>query len=48
VVPGEHAALQICMLGSSGGESAEVAELGRPYVSVSADVVVADTRGAGP
>jgi len=75
VVPGEHAALQIWILGSSGGESAEVAgrnglrfaanyhvspatvleavdgyraafkpsaELDRPYVSVSADVVVAD------
>jgi alkanesulfonate monooxygenase SsuD/methylene tetrahydromethanopterin reductase-like flavin-dependent oxidoreductase (luciferase family) len=77
VVPGEHAALQIWILGSSGGESAEVAghnglrfaanyhvspatvleavdgyraafkpsaELDRPYVSVSADVVVADTE----
>ncbi len=77
VVPGEGAALQIWILGSSGGESAEVAgqrglrfaanyhvspatvleavegyraafrasgELDRPYVSVSADVVVADTR----
>lgn len=75
VVPGEGAALQIWILGSSGGESAEVAgerglrfaanyhvspatvleavdgyraafrpsaELGQPYVSVSADVVVAD------
>ena len=75
IVPGEGAALQIWILGSSGGESAEVAgrgglrfaanyhvspatvleavdgyraafrpsaELGRPYVSVSADVVVAD------
>jgi len=77
VVPGEGAALQIWILGSSGGESAEVAgerglrfaanyhvspatvleavdgyraafkpsaELGRPYVSVSADVVVGDTE----
>jgi alkanesulfonate monooxygenase SsuD/methylene tetrahydromethanopterin reductase-like flavin-dependent oxidoreductase (luciferase family) len=77
VVPGEGAALQIWILGSSGGESAEVAgqrglrfaanyhvspgtvleavegyraafndsgELSRPYVSVSADVVVADTE----
>jgi alkanesulfonate monooxygenase SsuD/methylene tetrahydromethanopterin reductase-like flavin-dependent oxidoreductase (luciferase family) len=76
VVPGEGAALQIWVLGSSGGESAEVAgdrglrfaanyhvspatvleavdgyraafrpsaELDAPYVSVSADVVVADT-----
>ena len=75
VVPGEGAALQVWILGSSGGESAEVAgdrglrfaanyhvspatvleavdgyraafqpsaELHRPYVSVSADVVVAD------
>jgi alkanesulfonate monooxygenase SsuD/methylene tetrahydromethanopterin reductase-like flavin-dependent oxidoreductase (luciferase family) len=75
VVPGEGAALQIWILGSSGGESAEVggqqglrfaanyhvspatvleavdgyraafkasADLDRPYVSVSADVVVAD------
>jgi alkanesulfonate monooxygenase SsuD/methylene tetrahydromethanopterin reductase-like flavin-dependent oxidoreductase (luciferase family) len=74
VVPGEHAELQIWILGSSGGESAEVAgkrglrfagnyhvspatvleavdgyraafrpssELERPYVAVSADVVVA-------
>ena len=74
VVPGEGAALQIWILGSSGGESAEVAgrsglrfaanyhvspatvleavdgyraafqpsaELDRPYISVSADVVVA-------
>jgi alkanesulfonate monooxygenase SsuD/methylene tetrahydromethanopterin reductase-like flavin-dependent oxidoreductase (luciferase family) len=74
VVPGEGAALQVWILGSSGGESAEVAgqrglrfaanyhvspatvleavdgyraafrpsaELDRPYVSVSADVVVA-------
>ena len=73
-VPGEHAAVQVWILGSSGGESAQVAganglrfaanyhvspatvleaaegyraafqpsaELGRPYVSVSADVVVA-------
>jgi alkanesulfonate monooxygenase SsuD/methylene tetrahydromethanopterin reductase-like flavin-dependent oxidoreductase (luciferase family) len=79
VVPGEGAALQVWILGSSGGESAEVAgrnalrfaanyhvspatvleavdgyraafqpsaELDRPYVSVSADVVVADTEGA--
>jgi alkanesulfonate monooxygenase SsuD/methylene tetrahydromethanopterin reductase-like flavin-dependent oxidoreductase (luciferase family) len=79
VVPGEGAALQVWILGSSGGESAEVAgrnglrfaanyhvspatvleavdgyraafqpsaELGRPYVSVSADVVVADNEGA--
>ncbi|HEX5302595.1 MAG TPA: LLM class flavin-dependent oxidoreductase [Streptosporangiaceae bacterium] len=77
VVPGEGAALQIWILGSSGGESAEVAgerglrfaanyhvspatvleavdgyraafrpsaELGQPHVSVSADVVVADTE----
>jgi alkanesulfonate monooxygenase SsuD/methylene tetrahydromethanopterin reductase-like flavin-dependent oxidoreductase (luciferase family) len=77
VVPGEGAALQIWILGSSGGESAEVAgqrglrfaanyhvspatvleavdgyraafnasgELDRPYISVSADVVVADTE----
>ncbi len=77
VVPGEGAALQIWILGSSGGESAEVAgqrglrfaanyhvspatvleavdgyraafkpsaELERPYVSVSADVVVADSE----
>jgi alkanesulfonate monooxygenase SsuD/methylene tetrahydromethanopterin reductase-like flavin-dependent oxidoreductase (luciferase family) len=77
VVPGEGAALQLWILGSSGGESAEVAGanglrfaanyhvspatvleaadgyraafqpsavLGRPYVSVSADVVVADTE----
>jgi alkanesulfonate monooxygenase SsuD/methylene tetrahydromethanopterin reductase-like flavin-dependent oxidoreductase (luciferase family) len=79
VIPGEGAALQIWILGSSGGESAEVAgerglrfaanyhvspatvleavdgyraafkpsaELGRPYVSTSADVVVADTEAA--
>jgi alkanesulfonate monooxygenase SsuD/methylene tetrahydromethanopterin reductase-like flavin-dependent oxidoreductase (luciferase family) len=79
VVPGEGAALQIWILGSSGGESAELAgqrglrfaanyhvspatvleavdgyraafkpsaELDRPYVSVSADVVVADTEAA--
>jgi len=79
VVPGEGAALQVWILGSSGGESAEVAgdnglrfaanyhvspatvveaadgyraafqpstELGRPYVSVSADVVVAETEAA--
>ena len=77
VVPGEYAALQVWILGSSGGESAEVAgerglrfaanyhvspgtvleavdgyraafqpsaELERPYISVSADVVVADTE----
>jgi alkanesulfonate monooxygenase SsuD/methylene tetrahydromethanopterin reductase-like flavin-dependent oxidoreductase (luciferase family) len=77
VVPGEGAALQLWILGSSGGESAEVAgdnglrfaanyhvspatvleavdgyraafhpsaELSEPYVSVSADVVVADTE----
>jgi alkanesulfonate monooxygenase SsuD/methylene tetrahydromethanopterin reductase-like flavin-dependent oxidoreductase (luciferase family) len=79
VVPGEGAALQIWILGSSGGESAELAgerslrfaanyhvspatvleavdgyraafkpsaELERPHVSVSADVVVADTEAA--
>jgi alkanesulfonate monooxygenase SsuD/methylene tetrahydromethanopterin reductase-like flavin-dependent oxidoreductase (luciferase family) len=79
VVPGEGAALQIWILGSSGGESAEVAGdkglrfaanyhvspatvleavdgyraafrpsaiLPQPYVSVSADVVVADTEAA--
>ncbi|HEY2674349.1 MAG TPA: LLM class flavin-dependent oxidoreductase [Rugosimonospora sp.] len=79
VVPGENAALQIWILGSSGGESAQVAgskglrfaanyhvspatvleaadgyraafkpsaDLARPYVSVSADVVVADTEAA--
>jgi alkanesulfonate monooxygenase SsuD/methylene tetrahydromethanopterin reductase-like flavin-dependent oxidoreductase (luciferase family) len=79
VVPGEGAQLQIWILGSSGGESAEVAgerglrfaanyhvspatvleaadgyraafkpsaELERPYVSVSADVVVADTEAS--
>jgi len=79
VVPGEGSALQIWILGSSGGESAEVAgdkslrfaanyhvspatvleavagyraafrpsaELDQPYVSVSADVVVADTEAA--
>jgi alkanesulfonate monooxygenase SsuD/methylene tetrahydromethanopterin reductase-like flavin-dependent oxidoreductase (luciferase family) len=79
VVPGEGAALQVWILGSSGGESAEVAgerslrfagnyhvspatvleavdgyraafkpspELERPYVSVSADVVVAGTVAA--
>jgi alkanesulfonate monooxygenase SsuD/methylene tetrahydromethanopterin reductase-like flavin-dependent oxidoreductase (luciferase family) len=79
VVPGEGAALQVWILGSSGGESAEVAgqralrfaanyhvspatvleavdgyraafkpsaELDRPYVSVSADVVVASTEAA--
>ena len=77
VVPGEGAALQLWILGSSGGESAEVAganglrfaanyhvspatvleavegyraaftpsaELDAPYVSASADVVVADTE----
>jgi alkanesulfonate monooxygenase SsuD/methylene tetrahydromethanopterin reductase-like flavin-dependent oxidoreductase (luciferase family) len=77
VVPGEGAALQVWILGSSGGESAEVAgqrglrfaanyhvspatvieavegyraafkdtgELDRPYVSVSADVVVAGSE----
>jgi len=77
VMPGEGAALQVWILGSSGGESAEVAGdqglrfaanyhvspatvleaadgyraafrpsavLGRPYVSVSADVVVAGTE----
>ena len=81
VVPGEGAALEIWILGSSGGESAEVAgerglrfaanyhvspatvleavdgyraafrpsaELERPYVSVSADVVVARHRSRGP
>ena len=79
VVPGEGAALQLWILGSSGGESAEVAganalrfaanyhvspatvleavagyraafrpsaDLDRPYVSVSADVVVADDEAA--
>ena len=79
VVPGEGAALQVWILGSSGGESAEVAgqrglrfaanyhvspatvleavdgyraafqpsaELGRPHVSVSADVVVAADEAA--
>ncbi|MCW2529871.1 MAG: luciferase family oxidoreductase [Pseudonocardiales bacterium] len=79
VIPGERADLQIWILGSSGGESAEVAganglrfganyhvspatvleaadgyraafvpsaELERPYVSVSADVVVADDEAA--
>jgi alkanesulfonate monooxygenase SsuD/methylene tetrahydromethanopterin reductase-like flavin-dependent oxidoreductase (luciferase family) len=78
-VPGEHAAVQVWILGSSGGESAQVAgasglrfaanyhvspatvlaaaegyraafqpsaELDRPYVSVSADVVVADDEAA--
>jgi alkanesulfonate monooxygenase SsuD/methylene tetrahydromethanopterin reductase-like flavin-dependent oxidoreductase (luciferase family) len=77
VVPGEGAAVQVWILGSSGGQSAEVAgrnglrfaanyhvspatvlqaadgyraafqpsdELERPYVSVSADVVVADNE----
>ena len=77
VVPGEGAALQVWILGSSGGESAEVAgqrglrfaanyhvspatvleavdgyraafqasaDLHHPYISVSADVVVADTE----
>lgn len=75
VVPGEHAEVEVWVLGSSGGESAQVAgrnglrfaanyhvspatvleavdgyraafrpsaELGSPYVSVSADVVVAE------
>jgi alkanesulfonate monooxygenase SsuD/methylene tetrahydromethanopterin reductase-like flavin-dependent oxidoreductase (luciferase family) len=61
VVPGEGADLQVWILGSSAGESAEVApsnileavaayraafrpsaELDRPYVTVSADVVVAE------
>jgi alkanesulfonate monooxygenase SsuD/methylene tetrahydromethanopterin reductase-like flavin-dependent oxidoreductase (luciferase family) len=79
VVPGEGAALQIWILGSSGGESAEVAGdnglrfaanyhvspatvleavdgyrasfrpsevLSQPYVSVSADVVVAESEAA--
>jgi alkanesulfonate monooxygenase SsuD/methylene tetrahydromethanopterin reductase-like flavin-dependent oxidoreductase (luciferase family) len=79
VVPGEGAELQVWILGSSGGESAEVAghnglrfaanyhvspatvieaadgyraafrpsgDLSRPYVSVSADVVVADDEAA--
>ncbi|MFC4530396.1 LLM class flavin-dependent oxidoreductase [Sphaerisporangium dianthi] len=79
VVPGEGAQVQIWILGSSGGESANVAganglrfaanyhvspgsvleaaegyraafrpsaELDRPYVSVSADVVVAETEAA--
>src|ERR1700722_538294 len=79
VVPGEGAAIQIWILGSSGGESAEVAGenglrfaadhhvspatvieavdgyrasfrpsavLSQPYVSVSADVVVAGTEAA--
>jgi alkanesulfonate monooxygenase SsuD/methylene tetrahydromethanopterin reductase-like flavin-dependent oxidoreductase (luciferase family) len=79
VVPGEGAAVQVWILGSSGGESAEVggqnglrfaanyhvspatvveavdgyrtafrpsAVLGQPYVSVSADVVVAGTEAA--
>lgn len=79
VVPGEHADLQVWILGSSGGESAEVAggrglrfaanyhvspgtvleavagyraafvpsaELDRPYVAVSADVVAAPTEAA--
>ncbi|MFC0439975.1 LLM class flavin-dependent oxidoreductase [Kutzneria buriramensis] len=79
VVPGEGAALEVWILGSSGGESATVAgrrglrfaanyhvspatvleavagyraayrpsaELERPHVSVSADVVVAGTRAA--
>jgi len=78
VVPGEHCALQLWVLGSSGGESAQAAgkrglrfatnyhvnpsgvleaayayrtsfspstELTRPYVAVSADVVVADDEG---
>jgi alkanesulfonate monooxygenase SsuD/methylene tetrahydromethanopterin reductase-like flavin-dependent oxidoreductase (luciferase family) len=79
VVPGEHAQLQVWILGSSGGESAQVAganglrfaanyhvapasvleavegyraafvpsaELERPHISVSADVVVADNEAA--
>jgi len=79
VVPGEGAAVQVWILGSSGGESAQVAganglrfaanyhvspatvleaaegyraafqpsaELSRPYVSVSADVVVAEDGAA--
>jgi alkanesulfonate monooxygenase SsuD/methylene tetrahydromethanopterin reductase-like flavin-dependent oxidoreductase (luciferase family) len=79
VIPGEHAGLQVWILGSSGGESAQVAgerglrfaanyhvspatvleavdgyraafrpsaELSRPYVSVSADVVVAQDEPA--
>ena len=78
-VPGEHAAVQVWILGSSGGESAQVAganglrfaanyhvspatvleaaegyraafqpssELARPYVSVSADLVVAQDEAA--
>jgi alkanesulfonate monooxygenase SsuD/methylene tetrahydromethanopterin reductase-like flavin-dependent oxidoreductase (luciferase family) len=78
-VPGEHAQVQVWILGSSGGQSADVAgqnglrfaanyhispatvleaaagyraafrpsaELDRPYVSVSADVVVADSEAA--
>ena len=79
IVPGEGASVQVWILGSSGGQSAEVAgrnglrfaanyhvspatvlqaadgyraafqpsqELERPYVSVSADVVVADTEAS--
>src|ERR1700760_850610 len=79
VVPGEGAGLQVWILGSSGGESAQVAganglrfaanyhvspatvleaadgyraafvpsdDLAQPYVSVSADVVVADSEAA--
>jgi alkanesulfonate monooxygenase SsuD/methylene tetrahydromethanopterin reductase-like flavin-dependent oxidoreductase (luciferase family) len=79
VIPGEHAGLQLWILGSSGGESAQVAgerglrfaanyhvspatvleavdgyraafrpsaELSQPYVSVSADVVVAGDEPA--
>ena len=79
VIPGEHAGLQVWILGSSGGESAQVAgerglrfaanyhvspatvleavegyraafrpsaALSQPYVSVSADVVVADDEPA--
>jgi alkanesulfonate monooxygenase SsuD/methylene tetrahydromethanopterin reductase-like flavin-dependent oxidoreductase (luciferase family) len=79
IVPGEGAQVQVWILGSSGGQSAEVAgrnglrfaanyhvspatvlqaadgyraafrpsdELERPYVSVSADVVVADTEAS--
>jgi alkanesulfonate monooxygenase SsuD/methylene tetrahydromethanopterin reductase-like flavin-dependent oxidoreductase (luciferase family) len=79
IIPGEHAGVQVWILGSSGGESAQVAgerglrfaanyhvspatvleavdgyraafrpsaELSQPYVSVSADVVVADDEPA--
>jgi alkanesulfonate monooxygenase SsuD/methylene tetrahydromethanopterin reductase-like flavin-dependent oxidoreductase (luciferase family) len=78
-IPGERAAVQVWILGSSGGQSADVAgrnglrfaanyhispatvleaaegyraafrpsaELGQPYLSVSADVVVAETQAA--